>query len=92
MFTDMVDSTSIQAALGDHRWMKLLDAHDRTLRKVFADRSGDGADVTIAARVADAAGAGEVLCTTPVPPQLPSFQVSESRTITVKGRDDPITV
>jgi len=150
MFTDMVDSTSIQTALGDHRWMTLLDAHDNTLRKAFAHHGGDvikqqgdgffvvfmtaadavqaardiqqslrnqrvdagfapdvrigihegtavrrdgdwvGADVTTASRVCDAAGAGEILTTTP--PQNPSGGDPESRTIALKGRSDPAIV
>jgi predicted ATPase/DNA-binding SARP family transcriptional activator/class 3 adenylate cyclase len=152
MFTDMVDSTSIQTALGDHRWMTLLDAHDNTLRKAIADRGGDvikqqgdgffvvfktaddaaqaacdiqqslrnqrvdagfapdirigihhgtavsrdgdwiGTDVTLAARVTDAAKAGEILCTEPALPSTPQAQTSETRCITIKGRDDTVTV
>lgn len=152
MFTDIVDSTTIQTALGDHRWMTLLDAHDNTLRKAFADCNGDvikqqgdgffvvfmtaadavqaardiqqslrnqrvdagfapdvrigihhgtavsrdgdwiGADVTLAARVADAARAGEILCTKPALPSAPQAQVPETRCITIKGRDEAMTV
>lgn len=32
LFTDIVDSTRRAATLGDQRWRKLLDAHDRTVR------------------------------------------------------------
>lgn len=152
MFTDIVDSTSIQAALGDDRWMTLLEAHDRTLRQAFANCDGDvikqqgdgffvvfdtvanavlaacdiqqalqhqrsnagfapdvrigihegtaisrgrdwiGADVTVAARIADAAEAGEILCTEPVQPLPPSVRLAGSRRLKVKGRNDLATV
>jgi class 3 adenylate cyclase len=32
VFTDIVESTTRAASLGDHRWRALLDAHDRTVR------------------------------------------------------------
>jgi class 3 adenylate cyclase len=32
LFTDIVDSTRVAAALGDSRWRALLDAHDRSVR------------------------------------------------------------
>jgi class 3 adenylate cyclase len=33
LFTDIVSSTERAAALGDHAWRSLLDAHDRTVRE-----------------------------------------------------------
>src|SRR5204863_1128396 len=35
LFTDIVDSTQINAKLGDARWSALLDRHDRILRDVI---------------------------------------------------------
>lgn len=53
MFTDIVGSTERAAALGDHRWRELVDAHDSRLRGVFqryrgheVDSAGDGFLVT----------------------------------------------
>ena len=49
MFTDMVDSTSQAATMGDRRFRKLLDQHDRVIRSQLAryrgrevDTAGDG--------------------------------------------------
>ena len=36
VFTDIVDSTAHAAALGDHRWRELLDAHDALIRDQLA--------------------------------------------------------
>jgi class 3 adenylate cyclase len=33
LFTDIVDSTSQAAAVGDSRWREVLDAHDRLVRE-----------------------------------------------------------
>ena len=33
LFTDIVDSTTVAAQLGDQRWRALLDAHDRLVRE-----------------------------------------------------------
>jgi class 3 adenylate cyclase len=40
MFSDIVDSTSIAARLGDRRWTKLLAHHDRLLRHSVAEHRG----------------------------------------------------
>ena len=49
LFTDLVNSTSISAAVGDDEWSDLLASHDRTCDKVVAahhgrlvKRTGDG--------------------------------------------------
>ena len=49
LFTDIVDSTATAAALGDAKWRKLIDEHDRMAkglvaryRGVFVDSTGDG--------------------------------------------------
>ncbi len=49
LFSDIVGSTTRVASMGDHRWRRLLDAHDRTVReylKRFRGReintTGDG--------------------------------------------------
>jgi class 3 adenylate cyclase len=41
MFTDIVASTNIAAAIGDEAWEHLLRWHDDTLRAVFADHGGE---------------------------------------------------
>ena len=41
MFTDIVASTNIAAAIGDEAWEHLLRWHDDTLRAVFVDHEGD---------------------------------------------------
>jgi class 3 adenylate cyclase len=41
MFTDIVDSTKLVAALGDTAWEGLLAWHDRTLRACFEAHGGD---------------------------------------------------
>jgi class 3 adenylate cyclase/pimeloyl-ACP methyl ester carboxylesterase len=49
LFTDIVDSTATAAVLGDARWRKLIDEHDRMakglvarFRGQFVDATGDG--------------------------------------------------
>jgi class 3 adenylate cyclase len=49
MFTDIVDSTSLQASLGDHEWKRLLESHHRIVRSQLErhggreqDTAGDG--------------------------------------------------
>jgi class 3 adenylate cyclase len=49
LFTDMVGSTEHAAELGDRKWLYLLDAHDRTIRRQLerfrgreVDTAGDG--------------------------------------------------
>ncbi|HEY6629068.1 MAG TPA: alpha/beta fold hydrolase [Acidimicrobiia bacterium] len=49
MFTDIIDSTSLQASLGDHEWKRLLEAHHRIVRRQLErhggreqDTAGDG--------------------------------------------------
>lgn len=41
MFTDIVASTNIAAAIGDEAWEHLLRWHDDTLRTVFVDHGGE---------------------------------------------------
>jgi class 3 adenylate cyclase len=41
MFTDIVRSTDLVAALGDEAWEHLLRWHDQTLRSLFASYGGD---------------------------------------------------
>jgi class 3 adenylate cyclase len=41
MFTDIVGSTNIAAAIGDEAWEHLLRWHDDTLRAVFGDHGGE---------------------------------------------------
>jgi class 3 adenylate cyclase len=41
MFTDIVGSTNIAAAIGDEAWEHLLRWHDDTLRAVFVDHGGE---------------------------------------------------
>lgn len=40
MFTDIVDSTPLVAAMGDERWASVLHWHDRTMRELLAEHSG----------------------------------------------------
>jgi class 3 adenylate cyclase len=49
LFTDIVDSTTKAAALGDHAWRSLLDTHDRIQRECVAAHGG---------RIVDWAGDG----------------------------------
>ena len=41
MFTDIVDSTKLVEALGEDKWRKLLDWHDRRLRELIEEAGGD---------------------------------------------------
>lgn len=40
MFTDIVESTRLAAALGDRSWLELLDGHDRVVRSCVAEHGG----------------------------------------------------
>ena len=40
LFTDIVDSTHLTAAIGDRRWRDLLDEHDRTITRLVARFQG----------------------------------------------------
>jgi class 3 adenylate cyclase len=40
LFTDIVDSTPMAAALGDERWSALIDQHNERLRKLVKKRGG----------------------------------------------------
>lgn len=40
MFTDLVDSTRLVAAMGDERWAGVLRWHDRTIRELLAAHGG----------------------------------------------------
>ncbi|MEO6058616.1 MAG: adenylate/guanylate cyclase domain-containing protein [Candidatus Limnocylindria bacterium] len=49
LFTDIVESTATAAAMGDARWRKLIDEHDRMAKSLvarfrgeFVDSAGDG--------------------------------------------------
>jgi len=64
LFTDLVGSTERAAALGDSAWRDLLARHHAAVRRALArfrgeerDTAGDG----FGARIAAAAGAGDVL-------------------------------
>jgi class 3 adenylate cyclase len=46
MFTDIVKSTDLLAAIGDEAWENLLAWHDQTLRSLFATHGGDVAHHT----------------------------------------------
>lgn len=46
MFTDIVRSTDLVAAIGDEAWEDLLSWHDQTLRSAFATHSGEVAHHT----------------------------------------------
>ena len=46
VFTDIVDSTARAAALGDHRWRDLLDAHDGAVRAELARFRGTEVNTT----------------------------------------------
>jgi class 3 adenylate cyclase len=41
MFTDIVDSTRLVEALGEDKWRKLLQWHDRRLRELIEDAGGE---------------------------------------------------
>lgn len=40
MFTDIVNSTQLNEALGDEEWTRVLRRHRETVRRAFADRGG----------------------------------------------------
>lgn len=40
MFTDVVDSTKLLAAMGDAAWTQVVDWHDRTIRSLLARSAG----------------------------------------------------
>jgi len=44
MFTDIVNSTPLVAALGDEAWTQLLQWRDRTLQELFRAHLGDQVD------------------------------------------------
>jgi class 3 adenylate cyclase len=44
MFTDIVSSTTLLAAIGDAAWQSLVSWHDRTLRAQFAAHRGEEVD------------------------------------------------
>jgi class 3 adenylate cyclase len=46
MFTDMVKSTSLVEAIGDHAWQDVLRWHDQTLRTLVARYGGEEIDHT----------------------------------------------
>ncbi len=68
MFTDVVDSTRLLAAMGDDRWAAVLRWHDRTVRELLAQHGGievkqrGGGDGFFAV-FADASAAVECACT-----------------------------
>jgi class 3 adenylate cyclase len=41
MFTDIVDSTKLVEALGEGKWKKLLDWHDKKLRELIEEQGGE---------------------------------------------------
>jgi class 3 adenylate cyclase len=44
MFTDIVRSTSLVEAIGDHAWVDVIRWHDETLRSLFAAHGGEEID------------------------------------------------
>ena len=42
VFTDIVDSTSVAASLGDRAWKELLDRHHASVRSMLARYRGRG--------------------------------------------------
>jgi class 3 adenylate cyclase len=46
VYTDIVDSTQLVAAMGDEAWTGLLGWHDRTLRALFGEHGGEEVDHT----------------------------------------------
>jgi len=44
LFTDIVKSTDLVAAIGDEAWVDLVRWHDQTLRSLFASHRGDEVD------------------------------------------------
>jgi class 3 adenylate cyclase/pimeloyl-ACP methyl ester carboxylesterase len=46
LFTDIVDSTATAAVLGDARWRKLIDDHDRIAKGIVARYRGEFVDAT----------------------------------------------
>ncbi len=46
LFTDIVDSTATAAVLGDARWRKLIDEHDRMAKSLVARYRGEFVDAT----------------------------------------------
>lgn len=46
MFTDIVKSTDLVAAIGDDAWTDVLRWHDETLRKLIAEHDGEEVDHT----------------------------------------------
>jgi class 3 adenylate cyclase len=44
VFTDIVDSTSVAASLGDHGWKELLDRHHASVRSMLARYRGQEVD------------------------------------------------
>jgi class 3 adenylate cyclase len=152
MFTDIVNSTSLVAAMGDEAWTMLLQWHDATLRELFAAHHGqevvttgdgffvgfdspeaaiacavasqrrfdehrrrngfapeiriglhaseaaqDGSDyhgvgVHAAARIGALAGAGQILASRATVAADTTYAVSEPRSVTLKGLDEPVEV
>jgi class 3 adenylate cyclase len=148
LFTDIVGSTELAAAVGsDRHWVNLLRRHDDALRAIFADFSGqvvdhtgdgffaafeeaedalgaaiaiqraidqdfefdirigvhsDGAlqtgenyrgkGVHAAARIGAAAGGREILASHATVGELPQFEVTDPRSIALKGFKDPVDV
>jgi class 3 adenylate cyclase len=148
LFTDIVGSTELAAAVGsDRHWVNLLRRHDDALRAIFADFNGqvvdhtgdgffaafeeaedalggaiaiqraidqdfefdirigvhsDGAlqtgenyrgkGVHAAARIGAAAGGREILASHATVGELPQFEVTDPRSIALKGFKDPVDV
>jgi adenylate cyclase len=40
LFSDIEDSTAMNEAIGDRAWVKLIDRHDKLIRKLVAEHSG----------------------------------------------------
>src|SRR5207245_1144238 len=82
MFTDMVKSTSLVDAIGDHAWQDVLRWHDQTLRTLMARHKGEEIDQAgpddILVSHASLAGASLRVLT------------SEPKTLNLQGFTDPV--
>ncbi len=53
LFTDIVDSTSASAAVGDVRWLELLESHDRIARELIDALAGIGISIRAGAHAGE---------------------------------------
>ncbi|MFM9864362.1 MAG: alpha/beta fold hydrolase [Micropepsaceae bacterium] len=77
LFTDIVDSTSHAARLGDAAWRKILDEHDRTLRRLVEQQRGRLIKTTGDGVLATFDGPGRAIrCALAMEPALARLQIS----------------